>query len=137
MTEPLFEPLTPYLAIQKYLEVLESVQKALGIESVSEPKQVLEPELENELIELEPVEPALEIGSSRVIPQLFCGNNTWTAEQQTEQKSYLAQLKTENIKMRNENHQKFLQSQANFAQTQALFADNQARFRSRGQKKSR
>jgi hypothetical protein len=118
------DPLTPYLAIQKYLEVLESVQKALGFESASEPKQVFDPELEDELIELETLEPDLEIGS---------GIDTWTAEQQTEEKSYLTQLKAENMKMRTDNYQKFLQSQAYFAQSKALFAASQAKFSARRQ----
>jgi hypothetical protein len=117
----------------KYLEVLESVQKALGFESASEPKQVFDPELEDELIELETLEPDLEIGSGIDTPPSFCKNDTWTAEQQTEEKSYLTQLKAENMKMRTDNYQKFLQSQAYFAQSKALFAASQAKFSARRQ----
>ncbi|KAF3886839.1 MULTISPECIES: hypothetical protein [Nostocales] len=138
MIDPNSEPVTPYLAIQKYLEVLEAVQKALGIETVGDREETIEPEIEKELIELEPVEPDTETVSRTVTPQtLFEKNNTWTAEQLAEEKSDLAELKAENLMMSADNHKKFIQSQANFAQAQALFAASQGRFNSRRQEKSR
>ncbi|MUH01635.1 hypothetical protein F7734_59040 [Scytonema sp. UIC 10036] len=138
MAESISEPITPYQAIQKYFEVVEAVQKALGMEPASDRKPAIEPEIENELIELEPVEPDTEIGSGIVTPQpLVEKNNNWTAEQLAEEKCYLAELKAENLKMSANNHKRFIEAQANFANTQALFAASLFRFSSRKQEKSR
>ncbi|GAB1544953.1 hypothetical protein NUACC21_76290 [Scytonema sp. NUACC21] len=118
--------LTPYEVIQKYLEVLEAVQKSVGVQPVIQHHQVIESEPKNELIDLEP---NWELSSDITDSQPSCEkDSTCIVAQLAEQRFRLADLKAQNMKLTAENsnmmarnHQKFIEAQSRFAECQILF----------------
>lgn len=109
--------ITPKDIIQKYLEVLAVVHKALDIEPANQPHEEIELEPKQEMI-------VGETGSSSL-------GKTYTDVELAEEKCYLAHVKAKNLEMKAENNKKFIAAQSKFADSQAMFEASQIRFRSR------
>ncbi|MBD2774959.1 hypothetical protein [Iningainema tapete] len=109
--------ITPKDIIQKYLEVLAVLQKALDIEPASQPNEEIELESKQEMI-------VGETGNSSL-------GKIYTAEELAEEKRYLAVVKAKILAFKAENHKKFLTAQSKFADSQVMFGVSQMRFRSR------